>query len=54
MKWNDERFWGFIDEIALQENRADKIVVATQKIDRMFVEDWAEQAYWKTTWMNSQ
>lgn len=43
MKWNDERFWGFIDEIALQENRADKIVVAT-KIDRMSVEDRAEIA----------
>lgn len=44
MKWNDERFWGFFDEIAQQENPPEKLKAASRKLEQMSEEERAEIA----------
>lgn len=41
MKWNSEIFWGFIDKIAIQESREEKVKIAAEKLK---VISWEEQA----------
>lgn len=42
MKWNDERFWGFIDTIAVCMSHEEKKEMASEKLKRMSAEEQAE------------